>query len=124
LFRLFQDGFLLVLIAEFGFDADPERRPPVCEFCNWANYALLPIGNLEMSPEDGHLQYREGLLLPLESPVTDAQLQWFVTSAAETVAVLSHPLAHVTSTSVDVMAAVQQAKDLLAPATNAQKHSA
>jgi hypothetical protein len=121
-FRLFQDGFIVVLTGEFGFDALPKRRAALCEFCNWANYSLLPYGNLEMNPQDGAVQFRQAFMLSTENSVTDAQLRWFVASAAETVAILSYPLAQITFTSLDVTAAVEQAKELLSPASAVQKN--
>jgi hypothetical protein len=75
-----------------------------------------------MNLEDGAVQFRQAFMLPSENSVADAELRWFVASAAETVAVLSYPLAQIMSTSVDVTSAVEQAKELLSTCAGVQKN--
>jgi len=99
-FRIYQSGYVLVLLGLFPVAAPPERYDAMVEFANRTNFGALVVGNLEVNPDDGFVQLRVFLLLADNRPPR-LQLRWFVTVALGTAATLAPGIAKVAMMNAD-----------------------
>jgi hypothetical protein len=114
-FRIWQNGFLTVLMATTDFTVPPEHRSAVAEFCGFANYALLVFGDIELNPEDGNVVLRHSFMVPIEGVLDDDQLRWFIASSARLLASMSKPIVTLASGNADVKAVLSEARQMLHP---------
>jgi hypothetical protein len=114
-FRIYENGFITVLIGTLQFPIPTARRAAVAEFCSYANYALLAYGDLEIDPEDGSVAFRHSLFVPNSASIEDEQLRWFVGSSAMVLGNMSRPIATVATTNVDVLELVNLTRELMYP---------
>ncbi|MCE5387245.1 MAG: YbjN domain-containing protein [Acidithiobacillus sp.] len=74
---------ILFYVRPQNLEIPSERMPQVAEFLTRANYGL-PIGNFEMDWEDGEINCKSSVQLPLQCLDT-ATLQPYLLAAVETV---------------------------------------
>lgn len=114
-FRIYENGFITVLVATLQFPIPGGRRAAVAEFCAYANYSLLAYGDLEMDPEEGTVAFRHSLFLPSSAAIEDEQLKWFIGSSAMVLGNMSRPIAAVATTNVNVLEFVNRTRELMYP---------
>jgi hypothetical protein len=114
-FRIWQNGFLTVLMASTDFTVPPERRSTVAEFCGYANYLLLVFADVEINPDEGNIVLRHSFMVPIEGVLDDDQLRWFIASSARLLASMSKPIITLASGTGDVKTELREAREIVHP---------
>lgn len=117
-YRVFQSGFILVLLVDLGIEAFAERKPALVSYCNDINFGVLAYGCVE-ARNDGGIQFRQCTMLPTENTPSPTQLRWFIGCAASVAAVIAHGAVKVVQGSDPLAAAAEVQTAILMPSAKA-----